>query len=142
VPVYLHDWFGPGRHAKVASTKAKDLLGDGNQYGERVGLTGDQSRVAEVTGVEFPRVLDPVDDLPPATVITGVSRKEGRLLVRGTTGDGGTVRRVVVNGIEAKPTRDNFAEWEVVVPSSDALTAHAEDAAGNVEKLAHAVKVP
>ena len=21
VPVYLHDWFGPGRHAKVVSTK-------------------------------------------------------------------------------------------------------------------------
>ena len=141
VPVYLHDWFGPGRHAKVASTKAKDLLGDGNQYGERAGLTGDQSRVAEVTGVEFPKVLDPVDDLPPATVITAVSRKDGKLVVRGVTGDGGTVKRVVVNGVAATPARENYAEWEVVLPMADAVTAHAEDAAGNVEKLAHAVKI-
>src|SRR5262249_67182 len=32
VPVYLHDWYGPGRHAKVASTRAKDLMGDGSKY--------------------------------------------------------------------------------------------------------------
>ena len=142
VAVFLHDWFGPGRHAKVASTKAKDLLGDGNQYTERVGLTGDQSRVAEVTGIDFPKSLDPVDDLPPATVITGWARKDSKLFVRGATGDGGTVKRVVVNGVEAKATRDNFAEWEAVLPMADVLTAHAEDAAGNVEKLAHALKVP
>jgi hypothetical protein len=142
VPVYLHDWFGPGRHAKVVSTKAKDLLGDGNQYGEEVGLTGDESRVAKVTGVEFPSILDPVDDLPPATIITGVSSKDGKLVVRGTTGDNGTVKRVVVNGVEAKPARDNFAEWEAVVPMADAVAAHAEDVAGNVEKLAHEVKRP
>ena len=44
VPVYLHDWYGPGRDAKVVSTKAKDLLGDGHKYREEVGLTGDESR--------------------------------------------------------------------------------------------------
>jgi hypothetical protein len=137
VPIYMHDWFGPARHAKVASTKAQDLLGDGNQYGQHVGLTGDESRVAEVTGVEFPKVLDPVDDLPPATVITGVSSKDGKLFVRGVTGDNGTVKRVLVNGVEAKPTRENFAEWEAVVPMGAKVQAHAEDAAGNVEKLPH-----
>jgi hypothetical protein len=142
VPIYLHDWFGPGRHAKVASTKAKDLLGDGNQYGEEVGLTGDESRVARVTAVEFPKVLDPVDDLPPATVVTAVSRKDGKLVVRGVTGDNGTVRRVVVNGIDAKATRDNFAEWEAVVPMAGTVSARAEDAAGNAEKLPHEVRVP
>jgi hypothetical protein len=142
VPVYLHDWYGPGRHAKVVSTKAKDLLGDGNQYGEEVGLTGDESRVAHVTGIEFPKVLDPVDDLPPATVINRVFARDGMLVVRGTTGDNGTVKHVLVNGVEARPTRDNFAEWEAVVPPASTVRAHAEDAAGNVEKLPHEVRRP
>ena len=26
VPVYLHDWFGPGRDAKVVSTRADNVL--------------------------------------------------------------------------------------------------------------------
>ena len=43
----------------------------------------------------------------------------------------------MVNGVEARPARDNFAEWEATVPMSGAVNAHAEDAAGNVEKLPH-----
>jgi hypothetical protein len=142
VPIYLHDWYGPGRDAKVVSTKAKDLLGDGNQYGEEVGLTGDESRVAHVTGVAFPKVLDPVDDLPPATVITGTKLKDGKLIVRGTTSDNGAVKRVLVNGVEAKPTRDNFSEWEAVIPAAGKVAAHAEDVVGNVEELPHEVARP
>jgi hypothetical protein len=137
VPVYLHDWYGPGQHVKVASTKARDLLSDGNDYGEEPGLTGDQSRRAKVTGVDFPKVLDPVDDLPPATIITAVTRVEGKLVIRGVTGENGTVKRVLVNGVEAKASRANFAEWEAVVPMAPELAAHAEDAAGNVERLPH-----
>src|SRR5262249_46306871 len=66
VPVYLHDWYGPGRHAKVVSTRAKDLVGDGNKYHAEPPLTGDESRVAEVRDVPFPALLSPADDLPPA----------------------------------------------------------------------------
>jgi G8 domain len=140
VPVYLHDWYGPGRHAEVVSTRAKDLYGDGTGFTQEVGLTGDESRRKEVTNVSFPKVLDPVDDLPPATVITLVRLDGDRLIVRGTTGDNGAVKRVLVNGVEAKPTWDNFAEWEAVVPPGEKVTAHAEDAAGNVERLRHEVR--
>ncbi|HJZ92773.1 MAG TPA: G8 domain-containing protein [Gemmataceae bacterium] len=140
VPIYLHDWYGPGRHAEVVSTRAKDLYGDGTGFGEEVGLTGDESRRKEVTNVSFPKVLDPVDDLPPATVITSARLDGDRLIIRGTTGDNGVVKRVLVNGVEAKPTRDNFAEWEAVVPPVEKVTAHAEDAAGNVERLRHEVR--
>lgn len=59
----------------------------------------------------------------------------------GTTSDNGTVKRVRVNGVEATAVRDNFAEWEAVVPASPTVAAHAEDAAGNVEKLRHEVHV-
>src|SRR4029077_11139585 len=116
VPIYLHDYYGPNRHAKVVSTKAKDLLGDGNKYHAEVPLTGDESRVAEVHDVAFPTLLDPIDDVPPATVITHVGPLEdGRLVVRGTTSDNGTVKRVRVNGQEAKAEAANFAEWEAVL---------------------------
>ncbi len=146
VPIYLHDYYGPNRHAKVVSTKAKDLLGDGNKYHPEVPLTGDESRVAEVHDVAFPRVLDPIDDLPPATVITHVSRpKDGKLTVRGYTSDNGTVTKVLVNGRPARSLAANFSAWEIVLesgrPGELKLAAHAEDAAGNVEKLPHTVVV-
>jgi len=68
-----------------------------------------------------------------------------RLVVRGTTSDNGTVKRVVVNGKEACSVAVNFAEWEVVLDESAVadgkLSAHAEDAAGNVEKLPHVLTV-
>jgi hypothetical protein len=46
----------------------------------------------------------------------------------------------MVNGRDAKELRENFAEWEVTLDSASAgtkLTAHAEDAAGNVESRPH-----
>jgi hypothetical protein len=146
VPIFLHDWFGPGRDAKVVSTRTHELKEDGVDYREVPLLTGDESRAAEVHGVEFPSLLDPVDDLPPATVITYVGPLEGgRLVVRGTTSDNGTVRRVRVNGQEARVLAANFAEWEAIVtgvhPDAVKLVARAEDSAGNVEKTPHVVQV-
>lgn len=142
VPMYFHDYFGPNRAAKVVSSLATDLLGDGNTYGEVPLLTGSRSRVAEVRDVEFPELLDPVDDQPPATVITQVLRRDaGKVLVRGTTSDNGTVTGVLVNGHEAKATARNFAEWEIVLervkPGETSIAAYARDAGGNVEKLPH-----
>jgi hypothetical protein len=141
VPVYLHDYFGPGRHAKIVSVKSAQLRQDGLRYGAQPPLTGADARVAEVRDVAFPKLLDPLDDLPPATVITHVIPVgKDELLVRGTSSDNGTITKVVINGTKAKATRPNFAEWEVTligVKSELQLRAHAEDAAGNVEKTAH-----
>jgi hypothetical protein len=92
----------------------------------------------------FPKPLDPVDDQPPTTVITFASRRgDGSALVRGTTSDNGPVRRVVVNARDAKPVRENFSEWEIVLEGMQKgeirLSAHAEDAAGNIEAHPHEV---
>lgn len=141
VPIFLHDWFGPGRHAKVVSTRSPEFKAETSLYRAEAQLTGDESRVAEVRDVPFPKLLDPVDDLPPATVITHVLNAGGKILVRGTTTDNGTVKRVVVNGKEATASEPNFAEWQAVLPANTdpvmKVTAHAEDAAGNVEKRPH-----
>jgi hypothetical protein len=145
VPIYLHDYFGIGKHAKIVSTKTKELREDGNLYREEALLTGDESRVAEVHDVEFPKLLDPLDDLPPATVITFTQRLPGdKLLVRGTTSDNGVVKKVLVNGRQAKSVTGTFAEWEVVLHIAGAnmkVEAFAEDAAGNVEKRSHVLTV-
>jgi hypothetical protein len=145
VPVYVHDWFGPGRHAMVVSTRSPEFKSTPDRFRAEAPLTGDESRVAEVKGVALPKVLDPVDDLPPTTVITHVRRTAGKVVVRGTTADNGTVKRVLVNDQEARALSPNFAEWEVTlerVPAGELrVRAHAEDAAGNVETRAHDVSV-
>jgi hypothetical protein len=139
VPVYLHDWFGPGKTAMVVSTKSGEYKAEPTKFRTEKFVTGNESRLAEVKGIAFPQLLDPVDDLPPTTVITHIVRRSrGTILVRGTTADNGAVKRVLVNGREATATRPNFAEWEIVLPAqAQPLNAHAEDAAGNIEKRGH-----
>ena len=87
------------------------------------------------TGSKSDELPASVDDLPPATVITFASKG----LVRGTTTDNGVVKRVVVNGHEAKATAPNFAQWEAVVEPSAKVEAWAEDEAGNKEPRPHVV---
>jgi hypothetical protein len=146
MPVYLHDHYGPGRHAKAVWIHSKHYADDGLKYREEKPLcgkhTGMETVVAEVSEIEFPKLLDPVDDLPPTTVITHATRlADGKLHVRGTTADNGQVKRVLVNGQEARSVAPNFAEWELTLdnlPSGAVrLQAYAEDAAGNVEKRPH-----
>jgi len=86
-----------------------------------------------------------VDDRPPFTVITSAIRKaDGHVLVRGTTADNGEVKRVVVNGNEARPLAPNFFEWEVMLDAqrSDTVTAVATDKAGNTEARPHVARIP
>jgi hypothetical protein len=99
-----------------------------------------------LSSAAFPKPLDPVDDLPPATVITSVQQiGPGRVLVRGTTYDNGSVKCVRVNGRNAKPLTSSYAEWEITLntASDDKLpiSAAAEDAAGNIERTPHKLTV-
>jgi hypothetical protein len=135
IPYYFHDWYGPGRTAKLLTAQMAEKANDGLVYAEGPApFAGKHMRSAEARDVEFPELLSPVDDLPPATVITSVSNG----IVRGTTSDNGVVKRVLVNGREAKATAPNFAEWEIALDGATAVEAWAEDAAGNVEANRHA----
>lgn len=144
VPIYIHDWYGPGVHAKVVSTRAKDLLKDGNRYKKDEPLTGNESRVAKVKGIAFPRVLNPVDDLPPATIILSVRHQNGKLLVRGISHDNGEIVSVTVNKRPAKivSSSSGVIDWEITLPETEArrIVAFATDRAGNVEQMAHVVR--
>ncbi len=95
---------------------------------------------------DYPKPLNPVDDLPPTTVITSVLKQaDDSWLVRGTTSDNGEVKHVTVNGHAAKTTRPNYAEWQATLPGVKearlVVKASAEDAAGNVEAKPHVMAV-
>jgi hypothetical protein len=145
VPYYVHDYFGPGRHAKIVSTKAADLLADGNAYHTQSPLTGDESVVAEVKDLTWPQLLNPVDDLPPATIILSARRQGDMLLVRGVCHDNGVIRSVTVNGQEAQldAIQAGLVDWSarLPLPADGRVVAAAVDAAGNRETLAHVVVV-
>ena len=141
VPIFIHDHFGPGRHAKVISTAAKDLLEDGNDYRAQAGLTSDESRVAEVSDVEWPTLLDPIDDLPPATIVTFVRRDGTQVTVRGISHDNGEIASVMVNGKKADvvASSSGVVRWQITLtnPHDGRLVAAATDEAGNGEQTPH-----
>jgi hypothetical protein len=151
VPVYLHDYFGPGKTAKVVLTTAPDFSEQKEQFKKVPSLTGREAVAAEVTGVEFPKLLDPIDDQPPATTITYPPRgmvatiKNGTLTIRGTTTDNEKTQCVRVNGVEAKDVDYNFHQWEVTLtdlkPGEVTIKAYAEDVNGNVEKTPHEMRI-
>ncbi len=86
-----------------------------------------------------------IDNRPPFSIITSVIRTaDGRVTVRGTTADDGEVKRVLVNGNEARPLAPNFLEWEIAVnaQAKGTITAVAADAAGNTEARPHVAQLP
>jgi hypothetical protein len=138
VPIYFHDWFAPGEHAEVVSTKSPEYLANPAKFEAVHDLTGNESRSARVTSIDFPQLLQPIDDQPPTTVITNVQHKAGKRIVRGTAADNGDIAKVTVNGGPATSLRSNFAEWQIeLLESAGPISSHAQDAAGNVEPQPH-----
>ena len=141
VPYFVHDHYGPGRDAKIVSINAKHLIEDGNKYREERPITGDESRIAEVKDVLWPELLDPVDDVPPATIVTSIRRDSDKLIVRGVSHDNGEIVSISVNGKKARvlSAEAGVVDWEATLgaPVSGHLVAFAKDRAGNQEQTAH-----
>ena len=141
---YFHDWPAPGQTLKVVSVKFPQLMTeDGYQSIPR--LTGPDVRAAEVPDVPFPNLLDPVDDLPPATIITRVRRDGDRLLIHGVSQDNGKVAQVKVNGQAARIVAQHagVADWKIELSAAGVseVEAAASDEAGNVEQMPAKVRV-
>ncbi len=143
VPVFIHDHYGPGRHAKVISTRAKDLLADGERYRGDPPLTGDESVAAEVSGLTWPQLLEAVDDQPPATIVTSVRLVGDKLVATGVSHDDGEIAAVTVNdrAAELSATTAGVADWRIELPagSTGEIVALARDAQGNEEQTPHRV---
>lgn len=137
VVYYFHDMPQPGRALKVVSVHFPQLM-TGGEFRSIPHFTGKDVRAAEVPDVPFPALLDPIDDLPPATIITSVRRQGDKVVVRGVSEDNGTISRVSVNGRDAKflSSHAGVVDWKVELepPADHSIRATAADAAGNVEE--------
>jgi len=145
VAYYFHDYPSEGHVTKVLSARFADERGD-MAYRSIDGFTGKDVRAADVKSAAFPTLLEPVDDLPPATMITSVQTVKGGLLVHGVSQDNGEIASVNVNGRGAKilSSHTGVADWRVFVETrpgkTTRLVAQALDRAGNVEKTGHTVE--
>lgn len=135
---YFHDLPTPGRAMKVVSVHFPQLMNDG-EYKSIPGFTGLDVRAAEVPDPPFPKLLDPIDDLPPATIITSVEKNAGKLRIRGVSEDNGRIAKVCVNDQPCKfvSAHDSVVDWEISIDANNVkvVQARATDAAGNVEKM-------
>src|SRR5262249_3338530 len=94
--------------------------------------------------VSWPQLLHPIDDLPPATVITQVRREKDKLLVRGVSHDNGEIVAVTGNGQTAQlvESKAGVVDWTIELPAKQAkLPAGASDRAGNAEQTPHVLDV-
>ena len=152
VPVIVHDLFGAGKHAKFVSSRDVQFTKAKARYREQKPYTGEESRVTDTPEAKFPKLLDPIDDQPPATIITWPKRglpvklgKSGTLEVGGTSTDDYKIVRVVVYSVEVNDLDYNFTGWSVKIsslkPGKVKLTALATDKVGNREQTAHILMI-
>ena len=142
VTYYFHDVVNKGSTHKVVGTRFPNLLREGD-FKELKGFTGNHVKTMAVKNVKFPNLLDPVDDLAPATIVMSVQRKGDKLVAKGVSHDNGVIRSVLVNGQKATWTKiqSGVVDWQIVLdaPADGRIRASAIDEAGNVEQLAHVV---
>ena len=148
--MYLHDFFGAGRDAKVIP--ATQSRNDGLNYQIMTPPFSENVKVAEVS-VDFPdNPIKPQDSLPPATVITFPPADQfvpmqsgGSLTVRGTCIDQSKIASLTVNGQEVTPLSENYLQWQVTLtglnPGELKLVAEARDEHGNREGDPHEISV-
>ena len=138
----FHDTPTPGAIRRVASVHTPDAM-KSDDYRSIDGWTGPGSRAAEVKGIAFPQLLAPVDDLPPATLITDIQHDGARRTVRGVSHDDGSIATVSVNGHPATITTQHsgVADWTITIdaPADGRFTAKATDLVGNAECMPHQV---
>lgn len=140
VSYYFHDAHLSDTVTRVASVKIPAVSQDA-AYHSLDSWTGPEARAAAVKDVPFPELLAPVDDLPPATLITSIQATGAKRVLRGVAHDNGEIQDVVVNSQPAKITGQyaGVADWTITLDASadGRYTAQSTDHAGNVELMPH-----
>jgi hypothetical protein len=140
VAYFFHDYPAAGEVTKVVSPRNPEMLADA-EYQPVKGFTGKDAVAAKVNGVGFPTLLEPIDDLPPATMIRSVRKGNGKLIVTGLSQDNEQVAAISVNGAAATilSATTGVTEWraEIEAPADGIIAASAIDRAGTVEMNVH-----
>lgn len=142
VTYVLHDHFGAGRDARLVALEKERTEESPRDSGKTSPMIGPDVVIKEAGDVEFPVLLHPVDDEPPATAVLSVRKEKQQWVVRGISHDNGEVAKVMVNGQDAQLQRTTagVVDWEIHLAKRPAkLMALAVDAAGNQEKTPHHV---
>ena len=143
VSYFFHGIPSPDAVMRVASVTTPEAMKT-EDYRGIDGWTGQEARAAKVEGVAFPQLLAPVDDLPPATLVTSVQPAGTRRIVRGVAHDNGEIATVFVNGQPATITTQHagVVDWNVTLdgPDDGRYVATATDLAGNAERTPHEVR--
>ncbi|MDQ3621340.1 MAG: G8 domain-containing protein [Verrucomicrobiota bacterium] len=137
VPYFFHGYFTPGSVTTVMSAKFPDQLNA--RFNPIDGFTGRDVRAADAGAVAFPELLDPIDDLPPATLITSARLAGSQMIVTGVSHDNGEIASIHVNGVPARPLAAyaGVVDWTATLESikGDTLSAYAVDRDGNREQI-------
>lgn len=140
VNYFIHDALSPGAALQIVHAGQAHVVRSAD-YRSVTSWTGPDARAAEVRGKAFPQLLAPIDDLPPATLITGIQTAGSNWIVRGVSHDNGEVETVRINGQPAqiRSQHAGVADWAVTLdpPADGMLTAYAADRSGNTERLPH-----
>jgi len=143
VNYYFHDTPLPSTTTHVASVKIPSVANDAT-YESIQGWSGPEVRAATIKELPFPDLLDPVDDVPPATLVTNIELSGMTKIVRGVSHDNGEVRSVRVNGLPARITSQHagIADWVITLesPADKQLIAQATDSQGNIELTPHSIE--
>ncbi|CAN5466917.1 hypothetical protein BH11PLA2_BH11PLA2_20840 [soil metagenome] len=143
VSYYFHDFPDPGTVSIVASAKVIAAANAAN-FRNIADWTGADARLAPANATVFPKLFAPVDDLPPATLITSIRVEGTKRIVSGVSHDNGEIATVVVNGQPAKITfqQAGVAEWTITVEASvdGRYIAKSTDRVGNVELTPHDIR--
>lgn len=110
------------------------------------GWTGADAQAHKMTNVAFPELLMPIDDLPPATLITRIDPIGDRWKVSGVSHDNGNIEAILVNDQEATivARHAGVSDWMITLetPINRQLVASTIDADGNREQMPHESVLP
>ncbi len=108
------------------------------------GWTGRDARALVAPAVTFPQLLDPLDDLPPASLLTHITVDGKQHVIRGVSHDNGRIATVVVNGKPATIIRQHagVADWSITLdaPADGRYHVTATDEARNTERTPHILR--
>lgn len=140
VSYYFHDLPAAGSVTQVMSAKLSAAGKDSDAHSMGDWL-GNEARAGQVQGIDFPQLLTPVDDLPPATLITGMKSEETKRIVYGVSHDNGEIATVTVNGRRAEivSQQSGVVDWVITLdaPTGGRIMAQAVDRTGNTELNPH-----